>query len=176
MRLLKQSPALFTVDSARAALAAQPSVKPQAPSPQSLLSAEREYVARLKRLSIALLGHASAAYGDVLKDQQEVLAQIADVIIETYATESGIARAEKMSGRNEGRASLAIDIARVYTHEAADRVAAAAKQVVMALTARGADAALGVDVQRLASYPGIDAIAARRRIADAVIEAGRYPL
>jgi hypothetical protein len=140
------------------------------------LSAEREYVARLKRLSIALLGHASAAYGEVLKDEQEVLGQIADVIIETYATESAIARAEKISARGDGRASLAADIARVYTHEAADRVTAAAKQVVLALASRGADGALGTGVQRLAAYAGIDAIAARRRIANAVIEAGRYPL
>ena len=170
-RLLKQSPALFTAEAARAALQQSP-----ADGHQSPLGREREYVERLKRLSIALLGHASAAYGDVLKDQQEVLAQIADVIIETYATESAIARAEKMNGRGDGRASLATDIARVYTHEAADRVAAAAKQVVMALTATGADGALGAGVQRLAAYAGIDAIAARRRIADAVIEAGRYPL
>jgi alkylation response protein AidB-like acyl-CoA dehydrogenase len=193
-RLLKQSPGLFTAEAARAALAAQPVAPPPslAHDPSSyggpvrsaggakagspLLSAEREYVERLKRLSIALLGHASAAYGDVLKDEQEVLAQIADVIIETYATESAIARAEKITSRGDGRAGLATDIARVYTHEAADRVAAAAKQVVMALTARGADGALSAGVHRLAAYPGIDAIAARRRIADAVIEAGRYPL
>jgi alkylation response protein AidB-like acyl-CoA dehydrogenase len=174
-RLLKQWPALFTAEAAGVALAAT-SAQPAAPSPQPRLTAEREYVERLKRLSIALLGHASAAYGDVLKDQQEVLAQIADVIIETYATESALARAEKMSGRGDGRASLATDIARVYTHEASDRVAAAAKQVVLAHTENGADAALGAGVQRLAVYAGIDAIAARRRIADAVIEAGRYPL
>src|SRR5471030_2710341 len=107
-RLLKQSPALFTAEAARAALAAQPSAKPPAPGPP--LSAEREYVERLKRLSIALLGSASAAYGDVLKDQQEVLAQIADVIIEAYATESAIARAEKMSGHSDGRSGVATDI------------------------------------------------------------------
>jgi alkylation response protein AidB-like acyl-CoA dehydrogenase len=140
------------------------------------LSAEREYVSRLKRLSIALLGSASAAYGDILKDEQEVLAQIADVIIETYATESGVARAEKMASKGDGRAGLAADIAAVYVNDAADRVAAASRQVVAALNARGVDASLAAGVQRLAAYAGIDAIAARRRIADAVIAAGKYPL
>jgi alkylation response protein AidB-like acyl-CoA dehydrogenase len=171
-RLLKQQPQLFTAAGARAALAAQT----PAPSPQPLLSAEREFVARLKRLSIALLGSASAAYGEALKDEQEVLAQIADVIIETYATESAIARAEKMASRGDGRASLAADIAAVYTNDAADRVAAASRQVVAALGAHSADSSLAAGVQRLASYGGIDAIAARRRIAHAVIEAGKYPL
>ena len=131
---------------------------------------------RLKRLSVALLGSASAAYGETLKDEQEVLAQIADVIIETYATESAIARAEKMASSGDGRASLAADIAAVYTNDASDRVAAASRQVVAALSARGADNVLASGVQRLAAYAGVDAIATRRRIAHAVIDAGRYPL
>ena len=171
-RLLKQQPELFSADGARAALAA-PSSAPGAASP---LSGEREYVARLKRLSMALLGSASAVYGETLKDEQEVLAQIADVIIETYATESGIVRAEKMASAGDARARLAVDIAAVYVNDAADRVAAASRQVVAALNAHGADASLADGVRRLAAYGGIDTIAARRRVATAVIDAGKYPL
>ena len=171
-RLLKQQPELFSADGARTALAAQT----PAPSAASPLNSEREYVARLKRLSIALLGSASAAYGETLKDEQEVLAQIADVIIETYATESGVARAEKMASAGDGRARLAADIAAVYVNDASDRVAAASRQVVAALNARGADTSLAEGVRRLAAYGGMDAIAARRRIASAVIDAGKYPL
>jgi alkylation response protein AidB-like acyl-CoA dehydrogenase len=170
-RLLKQQPQLFNAESARAAMA-----DPQLATSSKPLAPEREYVSRLKRLSIALLGSASAGYGEALKDEQEVLAQIADVIIETYATESAIARAEKMAASGDGRAGLAADIAAVYTNDAADKVAAASRQVVAALGARHGDGALAAGVQRLVPYAGIDAIAARRRIADAVIEAGRYPL
>ena len=170
-RLLKQQPQLFSAEGARAALAEALPV----PSPKPLAS-EREYVSRLKRLSVALLGSASAVYGDTLKDEQEVLAQIADVIIETYATESGVARADKMASKGDGRAGLAADIAAVYVNDAADRVAAASRQVVAALNARGVDASLAAGVQRLAAYAGIDAIATRRRVADAVIAAGKYPL
>src|SRR4051794_38250593 len=68
-RLLKQQPQLFNADGARQALASRPA----APGPEPLLNGEREYVARLKNLSIALLGTASATYGDALKDEQEVL-------------------------------------------------------------------------------------------------------
>ena len=171
-RLLKQSPQLFTAESGRAAIGAQSPV----PSPQSPLGREREFVARLKRLSIALLGHASAAYGDGLKDEQEVLGQIADLIIETYASESAIARAEKMAARGDGRASVATDIAKVYTMDAADKVMAASRQVVAALASRGAGPTIAEGVERLAAHGGIDSIAARRRIADAVIAAGKYTL
>jgi alkylation response protein AidB-like acyl-CoA dehydrogenase len=195
-RLLKQSPDVFSAAAARSALDPQPAVPPpslvhdpssyggpgrgaagaKAGSPHSPLGREREFVARLKRLSIALLGHASAAFGDGLKDEQEVLAQIADVVTETYASESAIARAEKMAARGDRRAGVATDIAQVYTNDAADKVAASARQVVAALATRGADRTLAEGVQHLAAYGGIDAIAARRRIANAVIEAGKYPL
>jgi alkylation response protein AidB-like acyl-CoA dehydrogenase len=172
-RLLKQWPELFSAAAARAALE---SASPQSLGPQSPLAAERDFVGRTKRLAIALLGQASAIYGDALKHEQEVEAQIADIVIETYATESGIARAEKMMARNDSRAGVALDIARVYANDAADKVTAAARQVVAALAARGADDTLACGVQKLVAAAPIDAIAARRRIADVVIAAGKYPL
>jgi len=179
-RLLKQSPDMFSAAAVRDALGSHQSHvashQSQVAAHPPLLGVEREFVARLKNLSVALLGQASATYGDGLKNEQEVLAQIADVIIETYATESGIARAEKIARRGGAQASVAADIARVYANDAADRVAAASRQVVAALASRGGDASFAAGVQRLAAPSAFDAIAARRRIADAVIDAGRYPL
>ena len=131
-------------------------------------------MARAKRLAIGLLAQAASTYGAGLKDAQEVQAQIADVVIEAYATESGIARAEKMALRGDSRAALAGDAIRVYASEASDRVAAAAKLITAALEAEGVDRSITAAAQRLAGHAAVDVIAARRRIADAVIEAGRY--
>jgi alkylation response protein AidB-like acyl-CoA dehydrogenase len=161
-RLLKQSPQEFTAESARAAFGV--------PS-----SSGAPFLERAKRLAVGLLGSASSQYGAEFKDAQEVQAQIADIIIEVYAIESGLARAERMTSRGDSRASLAADAARVYESDAADRIAAAAKQVVAALTARGTDASLAPSVQQLTAYTPADPIAARRRIADAVIAAGKHP-
>ncbi|HEY6212931.1 MAG TPA: hypothetical protein VIW45_11635, partial [Vicinamibacterales bacterium] len=72
--------------------------------------------------------------------------------------------------------ALAADIAQVYATEAADRIGNAARAVSAALTARGVDAAFTDAVQRIAAPAPFDAIAARRRIAQAVIDAGKYPL
>ena len=87
--LLKQSPELFTPESVRRV---QAPAAADSPSPQSdrPLGAVRDYVARAKRAAIILLGHATAAYGDGFKDAQEVQAQIADIVIEVYAIDSGI--------------------------------------------------------------------------------------
>jgi alkylation response protein AidB-like acyl-CoA dehydrogenase len=164
-RLLKQSPEAFTADAARSALG----------SHQGPAASQASFVERAKRLAVGLLGTASSAYGPEFKDAQEVQAQIADIIIEVYAIESGLARAERMAAKGDGRASLAADAARVYEGDAADRIAAAAKQVVAALAARGADSSLATTVQQLTAYTPVDPIAARRRIADAVIAAGKHP-
>ena len=164
-RLLKQSPDAFTAEAARTALN----------SHQSSVGSHQSFLERAKRVAVGLLGSASSAYGAGFKDAQEVQAQIADIIIEIYAIESGLARAERMASRGDGRASLAADAAQVYEGDAADRIAAAAKQVVAALTARGGDASLASTVQQLTAYTPVDPIAARRRIADAVIAAGKHP-
>jgi alkylation response protein AidB-like acyl-CoA dehydrogenase len=164
-RLLKQSPKAFSAEAARIALGGhQPSG-----------SSHQPFLERTKRLAVGLLGSASSAYGAEFKDAQEVQAQIADIIMEVYAIESGLARAERMASKGDNRASLAADAARVYESDAADRIAAAAKQVVAALTARGGDASLASNVQQLTAYTPTDPIAARRRIADAVIAVGRHP-
>ena len=169
-RLLKQSPSLFTAENARKVLA--DAVAPAASGP---LAGERDFAGRAKRAAVGLLGHATAAFGDGFKDAQEVQAHIADIIIETYAIDSGIARAEKMAARGDGRASLAADAVRVYASDAADRIAGAARQVVAALGAAGVDAGVGTTVLGLVRQDPVDTIAARRRIADVVVQVGKHP-
>ena len=89
---------------------------------------------REKALALAALNEAAAACGEGLKDEQEVLGAIADVVIEIYATESALARTEKMAAsRTAAPAEVTRDIARVYAADAADRITHSAKQVASAL-------------------------------------------
>ena len=172
-RLLKRSAALFTRDSARQALAG--SDEPLAA--RAPLAAEHALLASVKRVAIAALGFAADAYGESLKDEQEIAGHTADIISEIYAIESSLARTEKLVARiGQDRGSVPVDIARVYAGEAADRIVHSAKPIVAALAARGIDEPAFADlVGRLAARTGVDTVAARRRIADAVILAGRYP-
>jgi alkylation response protein AidB-like acyl-CoA dehydrogenase len=168
MRLLKQLPEVFSEATRRPAddRGAVPSTGP--------FIAERDAIARAKSLAMTLLGRASAGYGDALKEAQEVQAEIADILIEVYAAESAVARAEKLAA--DRRAAVAADIVRVYVDGGMGRILQAAKQVVAALAALGGEVKDLVDsAHRLAPYPGVDTIAARRRIADATIAAERFP-
>jgi alkylation response protein AidB-like acyl-CoA dehydrogenase len=171
-RLIKQSGALFTAASARRLLAE----RDEKPSPEPL-AVERGLLAGAKRLAVSALGYTVEAYGDGLRDQQEILGHTADVVIEIYAIESAIARADKLLARRvTDRSSVALDMARIYASDAMDRVIHSARQVVAALVARGADTIGLPDLTaRLAARPPVDTVAARRRVADAVIQAGSYP-
>lgn len=141
----------------------------------SAFAMEYELVGHAKRLGIAALAAAADAYGDTVREEQEVLAHAANVIIESYAIECALARAEKLAGGGRERAGVAADIARVYSTDAADRTAHAGKQIVNALGDRtGRSAAVVAALERIVAHRGVDTVAARRRIGDAVIAAGRY--
>ena len=142
----------------------------------STLEAEHEALARVKRLGLAALVTAAHAYGAAVRDEQEVLAHAANIIIESYAIESAIGRAEKLTKSGSDRSPIARDIALVYTSDAMDRVAHAGKQIVNAL----ADRSDRIDqltnaLTSVKQHVGTDTVATRRRIGDAVISATRYP-
>jgi alkylation response protein AidB-like acyl-CoA dehydrogenase len=139
------------------------------------LAAERVVLARIKSLAIAMLTETAAAFRDEVRDQQEILGHIADVVIEAYAIESAAARAEKLrASRGADAADPALDSVRVYVTDAVDRVVHAAKQVTRSLGAERSRSIRAL-ITRLTEFDGVDAVAARRRIADAVIASGKHP-
>jgi alkylation response protein AidB-like acyl-CoA dehydrogenase len=127
-------------------------------------------------LAQTALAEAARTFGAAVRDQQEVLAHAADIVIECYAIESAVGRAEKLTARGSERAAIAADVARVYTSDAMDRVAHAGKQIVNALAGeRAAGEALRAAVAAVREHPGTDTVAARRRIGEAAIGNSRYP-
>jgi len=175
-RLLKNPSTahLFGGDGARRALEDEGDSTAPAAAP---LAAERELLARARRLVVFTLGRAREAYGDALAEEQEVLGHVADIASEVYALESALLRTEKIhAARGEAAAATPADITRVYAADAADRLHHSARQVVAALT-EGAEAGpLLEGVRRLTRHTPCNAVAARRRIADAVVRVGRYHL
>ncbi len=143
----------------------------------SPFAAERMLLARAKRLVIFALGRAAEEFGDKLNEEQEVLAHIADITMEVYALESAILRTEKLiAARGAEAGAVASDITRVYAGDAADRMEHSAKQVAVALSGAADASDLLEGVRRLMRHTPINTVAARRRIADAIIKAGRYYL
>jgi len=140
-------------------------------------TSERDFLTRGKRLVQSLLTRAQNRFGESLTNEQELLGFVADMIIELYAVESGVLRTEKLLlNRDEESCAVPIDATRVYAADAFDRLQHAAKQAANAMPDDREYGALISDIRSLSEQAPFDAVAARRRIADAVIRAGRYYL
>ena len=176
-RLLKHEATrhLFDGNTARRALA-EGDAQTATPS-SSTLAAERDLLSRAKRLVVFTLGLAKETYGDGLSEEQEVLGHVADITSETYALESTLLRTEKLiAARGEAAAAVQLDITRVYASDASDRMEHSARQIIAARSDGDNSAQLLEGVRRLTRHTPPNTVAARRRIADAVIRAGRYHL
>ena len=124
-----------------------------------------ELLCGAKEFVLTALKDAQGKYGETLSKEQEVLAHISDVIIEIYALESALLRTRKLiAGRGQDSCAVQIDITRVYAGDAADRMTHSVNQVAVEL------------FDRPLPRPKLNMITVKKRIADAVIKAGRYHL
>jgi len=140
-------------------------------------TSERDLVTRGKRLVGNLVTRAQDRFGESLTNEQELLGFIADMIIELYAVESGVLRTEKLLlNRDVVSCATPIDITRVYASDAFDRFQHAAKQAANAMPDDSEYGTFISDIRSLSDQAPFDAVAARRRIADSLIRAGRYYL
>jgi len=137
-------------------------------------SGEHAVLTAAKRLAVTMLAGVAETYGERVRDQQEILAHIADVIIDGYAIESALARTEKLAAARSAVAGIAADMTSVFVADAADRIVHAAKQVAAALGGHGS--VIRERIAPIAGYPGVDTVTVRRRIAGAVLEAGQHPI
>src|SRR5438045_3823908 len=141
------------------------------------LADERKLVAQAKKLGLFAAGAATQKYMQAIQDQQEVMGAIADMVIETYAMESAVLRAEKIAERNgEEAASLPIAMTRVYLSQAMEKIEAAAKKVIAAVAEGDMLRTQLAILRRLAKHEPFNTVELSQQIAQKVIERGKYVL
>jgi butyryl-CoA dehydrogenase len=151
------------------------SPSPTAEEREGPLAGEYKLLAQAKKLGLFAAGAASQKYMQTLADQQEVMAAIADCVIEIYAMESCILRAEKLlAAKGESAAGAAIAMARYYAAKAMQTVDASARKVVAAVAEGDMLRTQMAIVRRLAKHEPANTIALGRQIAQHVLAAGRY--
>jgi alkylation response protein AidB-like acyl-CoA dehydrogenase len=149
---------------------------PEEPA-ESIFSQERVALGNAKKAAIAVLGSAAQKYRDRVQEQQEVLAAASDIIMEIYGMESVIFRTEKfIAGRGEAACANHIDATRTFVNDSISRVEERAKTALAAMSEGDELRTMLAVLRRYMKYNPINTVAARRRIADSMIEAGRYNL
>jgi butyryl-CoA dehydrogenase len=137
---------------------------------------EAGMLSNAKKLFLFASGTASQKYMNALGNQQEIMAALADMILEIYALDSALARARKLAAGRRAKAPLAQNMAQLYAARAFNIIENAARQVI-------ADVAEGdmlrtqlAILRRLAKHEPANTINLSRLVARAAIDRGQYPL
>jgi butyryl-CoA dehydrogenase len=122
-------------------------------------------------------GGAVQKFREKLADEQELIGALSNVVMEIYAMESCLLRAQKAAAaKGESAAQTMIDAARVFISDAAERVEHEAKRAIAAIHEGDMLTTQMAVLKRFAKRAAVDTIALRRRVAAAVQSQDRYPL
>jgi butyryl-CoA dehydrogenase len=140
------------------------------------LAREAEALTKTKKITLFAAGVASQRFLTGLEDQQEIVADLADMISHVYALESALLRARKLAaaGRNSAEAAAAMtgllaDEAMALAEQASRRVLAACGEGDALMTQ------LAI-LRRLARFTPANAVALSRTVARHAIALERYPV
>jgi hypothetical protein len=129
-------------------------------------------VENAKKVSLFALGVAFQKYMTALEDQQEILASITDVAMNTFAMESVLLRTQKLA--KLGKGEVAGEMCNVFLREAMETVESAARNVLAASSEGDALRTNLAVLKRFTKFEPVNAIAARRKIAARLLAADRY--
>ncbi len=145
------------------------------PGEPAFLEAETKLVDNMKKTVLATLGLAAQKFGMGLKDQQEVLADIADVTMAAYACESGLLRTLKKAERDgEDGATLMAAMLTLYVHDAMDNVGIWARNIMSATVEGDELRTMLAGLRRLTKHDAVNRTALHAVIAERVIDADGY--
>jgi alkylation response protein AidB-like acyl-CoA dehydrogenase len=107
-----------------------PSVGSTAPGDEGVLADQARAVSSFKKVALMVIGTAMQTYGDKLTDQQEVLSYAADILIDVFAAESAVLRAQGSAAADPRRTELHVAAAQAFVNDAALRVDGAARSAL----------------------------------------------
>jgi butyryl-CoA dehydrogenase len=145
-------------------------------APEGVLADEARVVANAKKMFLQAAGGAVQKFREKLADEQELIGALSNVVMEIYAMESALLRAQKAAAaKGEFAVQTMIDAARVFINDAAERVEHEAKRAIAAVHEGDMLTTQMAVLKRFAKRAPVDTIALRRRVAAAVQSQDRYP-
>ena len=142
----------------------------------SLFAAEKKVLHNLKKAGLMVAGSAVQKLMQNIKDEQEILMNLADMMIEGYVAESTLLRTEKLVGiRGEEACQYQIDMTRIYLHHAVNVATLAAREAIYAFAEGDELRMMLMGLKRYTKIEPMNLKEARRRIADHIINKNEYP-
>jgi butyryl-CoA dehydrogenase len=132
-------------------------------------------LAAVKKITLFAAGVASQRFMTALENEQEVMADLADMIIQIYALESALLRAQKMAREASGSAEVAAATTGLLAEDAIALATQAARRVLAAASEGDALATQLAILRRLAKSAPADVVSLSRMVSRRAIALDRYP-
>lgn len=134
-----------------------------------------EQVKKFKKAVLMIAGSAAQKLMMELAKEQEVLMNIADMIIETYVAESVLLRVEKLvKVKKDATISEQIDVLNVYLYDSADKLNKYGKDALNSFAEGDELRMMLMGLKRFTKQQPFNVKEARRRIAAHLIAEGKY--
>jgi Acyl-CoA dehydrogenase, C-terminal domain len=137
---------------------------------------ENKLIANFKKAILLVAGAAVQKLMMQLDKEQEVLMNIADMMIGTFIAESLLLRVEKMKAAGKENIEVYENIVRVYINETADLLFSKGKNSINGFAEGDELRMIMLGLKRFTKTQSYNTIAARRAIAKVLIDAGKYNL
>jgi hypothetical protein len=138
-------------------------------------ASEQKLIANLKKAILMTAGAAVQKLMMKIEHEQEILMNIADMAIEVFHAESTLLRVMKLvAQRGEQAMADQVDMMQTYLYDAADRVNKSGKDAINGFADGDEGRMILMGLKRFTKADPFNSKAARRRIADRMIEEGRY--
>ncbi|HMV15446.1 MAG TPA: acyl-CoA dehydrogenase family protein [Chitinophagales bacterium] len=139
------------------------------------LAAELKAVQNAKKAILMTAGAAVQKLMKQLKNEQEILMNIADMLAEVYALESTVLRTQKLIANNgEAAVAVQIDMTKIAISDGMERINLYGKHALQAFGEGDELRIMLMGLKRYTKYDIVNTKEARRRVAAKVLEANTY--
>lgn len=141
----------------------------------TLFAKEKKLLNNLKKAGLMVAGAAVQKFMDKLKDEQEILMNLADMLIMGYTAESALLRTEKLALRlGEDAVSVQVDMTRIYLSRAIEQAASAGREAINAFATGDEQRLMLLGLKRFTKQDPVNLKELRRTVADYIIEKNAY--
>ena len=138
---------------------------------------ERKLISNFKKAGLMVAGAAVQKYMMKLTTEQEIIMNVSDMIIETFASESVMLRVEKLIQiKGEASCGIYLDIMKTYLNDSADRIFISGKNAINAMAEGDEQRMMMMGLKRFTKTNPFNTKDARRRIAKDLLATGTYSI
>jgi alkylation response protein AidB-like acyl-CoA dehydrogenase len=139
--------------------------------PSGPFGAEIAAVGQAKKALLFAAGSAIQRFGESIRDEQEVLMHLSNMVMEIYAMDTAVCRVLKNASSD-----IQADVTRTFINDAMNRMEFSGRQVLAAVAEGDALRMQLGGLRRLIRWAPINTVKSRQRIAEHLVDNGRYAL